>query len=269
MPPFSIKKYFLSFACGIHEALTYRTHLLIWFFQSISWVAVLPFIWMTIYGDNDSLAGYSKAMMITYFFCIPIIDAITISHIESQIQKDIKDGYIVNFTVRPISYLLYQFFIEIGYKCITLFPPILVMLCVYPFLKDFLVLDRISLQYLYLIPILILGNLIGFFVSALIGMMAFWTTRAEWAMHLWWMISSFVGGFIAPLEFFPQKIQDIISYTPFPLLVHTPISIILGTVDREYILEQIFLGSVWVIILAMIMILSYKRGIKKAEGIGI
>lgn len=264
-----MKKYFLSLSCGIHEALTYRARVLIWFLQSTAWVVVLPFVWLSIYGDKDTMDGYSQAMMISYFFFIPVIDSLTISHVESQIQNDIKDGFIVNFTVRPLSYILYQFFVEIGYKCVGIFPPILAMLAIYPFIKKFLTVADFSWQLLFLIPILFLGNLIGFFVASFIGMIAFWTTRAEWAMHLWWMISGFVGGFIAPLEFFPEKIQNIISYTPFPLLIHTPISIILGNLSTGQILRQIFLGSVWVVVLGILTFWSYKRGIRKSEGIGI
>ncbi len=264
-----MKKYLQIFNFGIHDALTYRTRMVIWFLQSAIWISILPFIWLTIYGAEENIGGYSKAMMITYFFFVPILESLTVFHNDYKMQADIKEGTIVNFALRPLSYLWYQYCMEIGYKCIGIFPSIITMIIVYPLLKNIIVLPHISLQLLWLIPIILIGGGIGFLISALIGLVAFWTTRGEWAMHLWWMILTFVGGFVAPLEFFPPSIQTIISYTPFPLLIHTPISIVLGTVDTAQLVHQAILGIVWICVLGSLNSYLYRRGIRRVEGIGI
>ena len=208
-------------------------------------------------------------MLISYFFFIPLIEGITFHHVDNNIHEDIRKGTIVNFLIKPTRYLVYQFFIEMGYKTMGLFPPIITMLVLYPLVKNFIELPHISLSLLWIIPTLILGSLIGFLISSIIGLVAFWTTRAEWAQHLWWMVATFVGGYIDPLEFFPAAAQKLISYTPFPLLINTPISILLGTLSTPAILQQLILAAIWVLILFLITTFMYLRGIRRIEGVGI
>lgn len=264
-----MKQYIQAYKFGISDAIAYRMRMVIWFLQSTMWICILPFIWLNIFGAQESIAGFTKVMLLTYFFFVPLIEGLTYHHVDYNIQQEIRDGQIVNFIIKPVKYLIYHFFVEMGYKTIGLFPPIITMLVIYPFVKNFISLPDFSLYILWVIPVIVLGSLVGFLISGIIGLVAFWTTRAEWAMHLWWMLSTFVGGFVAPLEFFPVGAQKLISYTPFPLLINTPISILLGSITTEQIIHQIILGTVWVAALFLITSFMYKRGIRRIEGIGI
>lgn len=264
-----MKQYLQAFKYGVGYATAYRMRLLVWFLQGIVWIVALPFIWLTIYGSEENIAGFSKTLMITYFFCIPFVQSLTYHHVDYEIQEDIKNGHIINFILKPIGYLPYQFFVEIGYKMVDVIAPILTMILLYPVLRSFLALPHFSLELLWFIPVVVLGSILGFLISSIVGMVAFWTTRAEWASHLWWMVSTFVGGFVAPLEFFPETAKTIISYTPFPLLIDTPVSVLLGTISRGEIIHQVLFGGMWIIGLLLVTSFMYRRGIKRIEGIGI
>jgi ABC-2 type transport system permease protein len=99
-------------------------------------------------------------------------------------------------------------------------------------------------------------------------MVAFWTTRNNWATQIWWAIQTVAAGYLAPLAFFPSHIQKIISFTPFPITLQIPINIILNTVSTDQIVWELGKGVIWILVLGLLLIALWKKGIKKTEGIG-
>ncbi|MFA6427160.1 MAG: ABC-2 family transporter protein [Candidatus Magasanikbacteria bacterium] len=260
-------KYLAEFKFNIQASFAYRGVIILWIIVTFLQVAVLPFVWLSVYGTQDSIVGFSKSMMITYFVLIPCIDVLVQSWADFEIKDDIKEGRLNTFLIKPINYLLRVFWVENGWKVSRPFIVILIVLLLYPFIHTYFQLS-LHARLVWILPAIIASRFLNFLISSIIGMAAFWTVRSNWALQIWWALQTLAAGYVAPLSFYPPNIQKIISYTPFPMLLQTPINIILDNISTEQIVRQLLLASLWIIILLIISNFLWKKGVRKTEGIG-
>ncbi len=264
-----MQKYFILFKTSIVEATSYRGTLVIWVLNTLFWMSAFPLVWWHVYGANDDLEGISKSTMLAYFFLMPVFDAMVTSWAYDNIEEDIKDGKMSSKLLQPVNYIAYVFFNERGAAIVRLGISLVLMSIVYYFVQDFIVFPSLSLVHLWLIPIIPISLSLYFLFCVLNGFTAFFTTRTSWFQHGWWMIQTIACGYLAPIAFYPEWAQTFLSYTPFPLLVETPLLVALNQLSTEQILRQIFVGSIWIIILILIAIPVWKKGIRRLESVGI
>lgn len=263
-----MNKYLASIATNFHESLVYRGKIFIYILQSFLYIFIMPFVWLQVYGQGEVIGGFNAALMVSYFFFMPLIDIVTVSFSYDWMQIEIKEGDIIKSLVKPINYIFYNLTSELGYKPIRFIPTLLVMSIAFPFVKNYLTLPSFNWQILWLVPLLVLAYIIFFLISCLIGFAAFWTIEAYWSKHLWWILSSFAGGYLAPITFYPEIVQKILHYTPFPLLMQIPLQVLLGMLSSTQIIEKLIIGILWVIILIILVAWMWKRGVKRADIVG-
>lgn len=265
-----MKKYLFVFITNIKEALMWRENLFVWIVTNILTYAIFPFLFLSMYGSDPELGGYTKPMLVTYFIFIPLIDALTLSYAWDDIGKHVREGAIGQHLAKPISYLAFLFFGESGSKVIRLLLSLLVVACVIPFAWDFLLFPAVSFARLLLfLGSLFLGIGIGFLTASAIGLLSFWTTRSDWALHGWWALQTFAAGYVAPTTLYPESLQTIISYLPYSLLIETPIRILLDTIAMSDILHRYAVGAIWTIILLALNALVWRRGVRRVDVVGI
>jgi ABC-2 type transport system permease protein len=84
--------------------------------------------------------------------------------------------------------------------------------------------------------------------------------------QFWFLLYLFLSGMIAPIELFPQQMQDFLAWTPFPYMIHFPAAILIGlpvNVGRGFLMMGLWSGIFWVINRYL-----WKHGIKKYSGMG-
>lgn len=264
-----MRKYLILLKTSIVETMSYRGTLTIWVLNSLFWMGAFPFVWWNIYGNNDEIGGMAKSTMLTYFFLMPIFDSLLTSWAYDNIERDVKDGGMSGKLMQPISYIAYVFFNERGWLIVRFFLSLIIMGVIYFFAHDYIVLPSLSLSHLWLFAVIPLSMTLYFTFCILIGFSAFFTTKTSWFEQGWWMIQNIACGYLAPIAFYPEWAQKILAYTPFPLLIQTPILISLNQLTTEEILRQIFIGVIWMIILVFIAISIWKKGIRQLESVGI
>ena len=146
--------------------------------------------------------------------------------IHIEIQEAIRRGDVVYRLGHPVSYVAAEFATGIGllaarapflgltaFLCAFAFtgwtPPVTALLLVVPF---------------------------GFAASALItalylgiGLLAFWLQDVSPVYWVWQKLMFVLGGLMLPLEWYPVFIQRAALFTPFPSLLASPASFVLGT----------------------------------------
>ncbi len=250
------------------ESLMYRARFVVWLFVDMIWITVLPFAWLTVYGAKDSIGGFDRVMIVSYFFFMPFMSRLTAHYHNEEIQREIKEGFLAAHLVRPIPYLVYRMVQEQGYKIFQLGILLFLMVLVYPLLRDFIRLPHVGWYLLWLLPISALSLLLTGILANILGMVSFWTTQGEWVKHFWWMFSYFVSGAVAPLSFFPGAVERLLELTPFPLIIMVPLQVLLGTISSSELVRWCFVGGFWVIVLFGLNIIMWKRGVRRFEGVG-
>lgn len=264
-----MRKYFAIFKISFTEAITYRGKSIVWILNGLFWFGVFPFVWLTIYGDNESLNGVSKSAMLSYFFFLPLIDTVTLSWVYDDIENDVKNGDATKTLLQPVNYLFTKFCEERGWNLSRAINMFFVMGIVYVFVHPYIEIPTFTLNHLALLVMLPISITLYFLCCSLIGFMAFFTTKIDWLKHVWWVVQNISFGYVAPLAFFPVWAQHIISFTPFPLLMQTPLMILLGRLDTETIVQSVIAGMLWIALLGTIALFMWKKALKRLESVGI
>ena len=77
-----------------------------------------------------------------------------------------------------------------------------------------------------------------------------------------------ISGQYIPIRLFPEKILDILYWTPVPYLVDLPVSIATGLINYSEWIYHVGIACLWCVILTFISWLIYSLGIKDYEAYG-
>ena len=78
-----------------------------------------------------------------------------------------------------------------------------------------------------------------------------------------WIYQKFVfilGGFLIPLDFYPNWLQTIAKALPFAYMIYGPSKLFVSP-SVDLFINIISLQIVWIVVLGAILILAYRRGI--------
>ncbi|GJM41695.1 MAG: ABC transporter permease [Ardenticatenaceae bacterium] len=123
-------------------------------------------------------------------------------------------------------------------------------------------------QWLALAAAIILSWLVSFTYRFLLNLAAFWTPNAKGISRFGYVISWFFSGFLMPLRLFPEWVQTIASWTPFPHMLNTVVEIYIGTLQGTAVWQALILQAAWAVGLAIIGQLVLKTAVRRLVILG-
>ena len=246
-----LKKGFSITSTGIAQVLEYRTELILWFFLDLLPIGVLIFIWQAIFAHQSELNGFTLTATIQYYFLVFLISTITDVHFETWRCREIRDGKIDFYLVKPFSYLNQIFFRELSSRIVTSAIFLSLFLCfallfdfaqskfsifLFPNL-NFQVLSlsfSLTLSQIILVTLLLLsGFLLHFLISLWIVLATFWFEGSQGLEHFKWISVTLFSGSMLPLAFMPEWLQKIVNVLPLKYLHAVPIGVIQQTYNFQ------------------------------------
>jgi ABC-2 type transport system permease protein len=261
-----MRKYWTVFWVNWQNALQYRGPTLISILGSVLRIAVLLYLWSTIYQEDGKLGTYSLSDLITYYLLQMVIDSLVLSYVSWEIVDEIREGNFSNFLVRPVNYLHYWFMINFSWK---LFGGMMILLVGSVF--SFTLFKHFSLPtrpetFLFFGLSLIVGGLLAFEFDFAIGLLAFWLVQANSFKYMLQYIMFFFAGTLLPLDLFPAAFHKVATLLPFRYLVFFPIQIFLE--KEPHPVEGLLGALVWVVALYFLLQFALRRGIARYEAVG-
>jgi ABC-2 type transport system permease protein len=180
----------------------------------------------------------SSQSLISYYILISLISPITVSNIDEDLDDLTSTGDINNFLTKPFSVFKWLFAKNLSEKLVialTLSPVIIVVL----------IKSGISLTGLfYLLLIILISFSLSFTISFIFGLTCFWI-EDFWAIHnVKFVLVQFLGGIVLPYSFFPDKLLNLLKYSPFPYLANVSVKFI----QHRFALTDLALLSGWLLI---------------------
>jgi ABC-2 type transport system permease protein len=261
-------KYHQLFKTFIQRHLAYRARVTIWAFVDLINFLIFPFLWLSIYGDRISIAGYSRADIVTYYIIIMFISLGFSSHILKQIKIDILNGEINSLLLKPISYLYYRFIHELSYKCIVLLLAILFFIGANIVTPSYIEFPHSWLYISLFLLSLVFSYVLSHAIQMIVGLSSFWLGENFGPDRLRHILEKVFSGELAPLVFLPTILQTTAFYLPFKYLSYFPAQLYLEQISLTEALHDFLMLGVWVIISWSIVWFMWKRGLRKYEGIG-
>jgi ABC-2 type transport system permease protein len=107
-----------------------------------------------------------------------------------------------------------------------------------------------------------------FTMSMLLGLLAFWFTHVNVIDSIFWAVRMILAGQVVPLSFIPENLQAIIILLPFRYMVSFPLDIFLGKLSSQDIFVGYLIALIWTVILAILYIITWDRGVKAYTSFG-
>lgn len=256
------------------DVMAYRFNIITWAIVTVAEVACLIFLWLAVYqssegGIDSSINGFTYKEMIVYVVLTTIFGFVTFNDDTVWlINRDIRQGTIGNFLIKPISYRGKFIASNIGAFLvislvfgIPLYATGLGVLIGIGYLPVASIWDFIAHFLLFLVAS-VLACLLHGAISYIFGILCFYTTAAWGLNALKTTVIAFLSGTLLPIAFFPNIFREIVSYMPFAGMSQNPILILMMKYDYLECGKVILISFGWWVLLELIGKLLFNHAIK-------
>jgi ABC-2 type transport system permease protein len=264
-----MKKYLTQMKLNIQRHLIYRARIVIWVISDLSQYAIMPFLWLALYGSSDDIGGYTRQGIVSYYIIAAFVQAATTSHIGQYLADDIRTGNFTKDLVRPINGILTRFFGEMSYRFMATVISSFVLLGIFLMVPRYFPSLPPVLSLVFFLFSLFGAISLSFLLEVILGLSAFWLGESSTLFRIRWFLEKILSGGIAPLTLLPVFLKSFALASPFQYLSYFPIQIYLQKFDTETILTHFLILGGWIVLCVFITILLWKKGLKRYEGGGI
>ncbi|MBP5217229.1 MAG: ABC-2 family transporter protein [Bacilli bacterium] len=256
------------------DVMAYRFNIITWAIVTVAEVACLIFLWLAVYqssegGIDSSINGFTYKQMIVYVVLTTIFGFVTFNDDTVWfINRDIRQGTIGNFLIKPISYRgkfiasnMGAFLMMSLVFGIPLYAAGLGVLIGIGYLPVASIWDFIAHFLLFLLAS-VLACLLNGAISYIFGILCFYTTAAWGLNALKTTVIAFLSGTLLPIAFFPNIFREIVSYMPFAGMSQNPILILMMKYDYLECGKVILISFGWWVLLELIGKLLFNHAIK-------
>jgi len=250
------------------EQWQYRANLLMYLLYWLVSPIVYLAVWTSIANSKGSVSGYTANDFVVYYMLLLIVDQLTSNITIHIFPYKIQDGSLSSELIRPIHPVLTNTLVtNVAHKVLNIMVllPVWGVLCIL-FRPDFS--DVTWLGVATALPMIVLGFMISFLLSATIASLAFWTTRIYSIHEFYFALFLLCSGQFVPLKLMPPFVQAMASYLPFQLTMYFPIEVIRGAMSTQEILRGYFLGAIWLLIAYTLFRWVWREGIKRYSAVG-
>jgi ABC-2 type transport system permease protein len=241
-------KYRALAIAAIQRAIAYRGTTLLSLLAGLVWVAVLYYLWRTVYADRPRLGSFDWSQMRTYILVSYAVSTLISFSSAARILSAVRTGDIAMELLRPVDYLLFQLAQTFGSALIEGLLGGAVAL-----LLGFLLLGiappASALAGLLFLISVGLGFLIKFLITFLVALLCFWTKNGLGLIWAQTAVISLFSGALIPLQLLPGWLQTAALAAPFQGIVYTPVMLYMGALEGATRWWALGLQIFWVIAL--------------------
>jgi len=258
----AIRKARALLAVHYADVLQYRAEIFLWAISG-ALPLILAGIWVEAARAGDF--AWDPAEYARYFFCTFVVRQMTLVWVVWVFEQSVVKGTLAMQLLAPIDPVWRHFAEHVAERLARL--PVLVLLGLMFFALYPEAIWLPSVQALGLAVVAMIATFIlRFTVQYAFAMLSFWTERAHAVEQLWYLPYLFVSGLIAPLDEFPETMQTILLWTPFPYLIYFPAKILMG---HEVNLAQGFLVTgLWTVVFFLIHRGLWRLGLRHFSAMG-
>jgi ABC-2 type transport system permease protein len=266
-----MRKFWSVFKLVWIERLVYRVNFFLEILSGILSSLIVVFLWIAIYRSaaREVIGGYSIGEMVTYLLGAGLINSFILTTAENpETSQSIQDGSLSTLLLQPISPYAIWFVRDLGSKAFFFILGLSGYAVVFFFFRQYLVLSVSLGHLLFFLLSMVLAALLQFFLFEALSLLAFWVENTYGIRFIVRVIMEVVGGAIIPLSFFPQILQKLFLLLPFSYLIYLPMRIYLGKIPLDELPLEFLKESVWIVGLALLNMMIWKKGIRQYVAMG-
>lgn len=266
-----MNKYLQAARVSLRQEIAYPMNFIMWRFRNVIQILLVYFLWNAAFSTPGRVIyGYDREKILTYIFGIIIVRAFVLSSKTSEVSGEISRGELSNSLVKPINYFKYWLSRDLASKALNLaFAAVEIVFLVWLFRVSVFYQTNPAQLALFVFSVIIAILTFTTFLF-IVSTVSFWMPEMSWAAQflLSIVVVEFLSGALFPLDILPRTFQTIINLTPFPYLVFFPLQIYLGKIQSSLVIQGLVTGSVWLLILYMLLKYIWSKGLKNYEAYG-
>ncbi|WP_168121602.1 ABC-2 family transporter protein [Paenibacillus sp. HB172176] len=220
------------------------------------------FLWLAIYGDQESLAGFTVPQMTTYIAVSWMARAFYFNNLDREIANEIRDGSVAVQLIRPYNYLLVkmmQGFGEGAFRLLLFMGPGLIIVCLIFPVK----LPADPATWLVYAVMLFFSFLINSQINILTGLFAFFVENNEGLMRMKRVAVDLFSGVIVPIAFFPGWLATTMKWLPFQAITYLPSSVFTGRTPMSEVGGVFGVQALWFALLLLPILFVWRAARKR------
>lgn len=239
--------------------LEYRAEIVIWMLAGI-----LPFILMGVWMKVAQSGGMEPVEFARYFLAVFITHELVVVWVIWEFESHVVNGMLSPYLLQPLDPFWRYVALHVSERLARFpFMVILVLLFFMLYPKAFWIPDASRLS-LYIF-VVILVFLLRFLIQYTLSFLAFWVERVSQFENLMFAIYMFLSGYFAPISMFPDTIRNFAKFTPFPYMIHLPVSIITG---KDFNPLDLVILTLWLILFWVLNRILWRIGLKRYSAMG-
>ena len=256
----------------LRNLITYRADFWVNFFgQTFFSLIIAYYLWNSIfsYAGQDVIQGYSIQSMIFYYLTVPLIFRIQQGQGIGFLSREIYDGTLNKYILYPLEVYHYKLTTYLAHASFYLVQLLLIISVYNFFYYDPLIYTFSVINTLAFLMAMIVSSITFFYLFTLCEVLAFWFDNICSLGVILRFGTSFFGGALIPLSFFPEDMRYILSFTPFPYLIDFPMKSLLGTTTVSTYFITLSISITWLFFFRYLSITLWNKGQLKYTGVGI
>lgn len=223
-------------------------------------------VWRTVAAQAGDVNGYGVDEFTSYYIVWTLVRVFNLALAPGAWDWWVRSGRISNDLLHPVSPYHRNLANMAGAKVvwIAVWIPVAVFLVVL-FRPDF------SPSLFELVTFFVVawaGYVIRFNVLWLLGLVSFWTTRAQALVEVVVAMELLLSGRLVPMAVMPQWVQTVSSLLPFQWTFLFPIEVLIGQRTTAEIWTGMGMQLFWVGLTGGAIILVWRRAIRRFTAVG-
>jgi ABC-2 type transport system permease protein len=241
--------------------LRYRTAVFASAAATLLWILLLTRVWTAAYRDRPTVAGFTLEATVVYLTLANLQAIVLNSPLSYLMASRVRTGEVLFDVSRPLGYPGQMLALQAGQSVVQ----IGVMVVVLPLaglLGGLSAPAGVAAGLLYPVALL-LGLVLNALLTLLVGLSAFWTVDNQGLATLFRFVAAFLAGAAVPLTFFPGPLRALAEALPFRFIAYEPAAIYVGQVHGRAALGGILLALLWLVLLAALTAVIWRRAFRK------
>jgi ABC-2 type transport system permease protein len=222
-----MSQYLIFSSIAVKEGMVFRINLFTSLFGGVFRLILLASVWKAVYLGRSSLAGYGQEEILFYVVIAATMSAGGLLSVGALLGQKNDSGDIVVDLIRPVSLPWRYFFACLGELGLSFWIKVVPTLLI-----GFIIIQHIphiSRQHLaYSVFLFMGGSFLHYWLNLGLASFAFRTKSSYGLNVLWAALTAFMAGLIVPIAFYPESLQQLIFWTPFPSIFYTPMRVLMG-----------------------------------------
>jgi len=245
-------------------SLQYRAQGVLWMINGTV-PLIMMLIWLQL-AKGGSIGGYDATTFVQYFLFMFLARQSTPTWVIYLMDRGVKNGELTPYLLQPL-HPVWHYASQHWGELMARLPIILPILAV-----GLTIADAWSWSLLAHLPAFLLGLamawVINFIVHMTVGLIAFWSDNALGYDTVIYQLYIMLGGVVIPVELFPETMQRVLAWTPFPYVLDFPVRVMISRIEGVDILAGFAIQLFWIAAIGALFNWGWRKSLRQYSAAG-